>query len=115
LREPYKITVHWKDGRDDIEAARGAQAGLNRRMRTETGMSDLVPGATVEGLGDDAFFTLAGSERMLSVRLGDAAISLVGANREQLIEVARKVLPRIQPNPGASGVGTGSDKGAQDK
>jgi hypothetical protein len=96
--ETFKITVHWKDGRDDMDAARGALAGVNPRGRTESRMSEFVSGSTVEGLGDDAFFTLAGSEPMLSVRFGDVAISLVGATREQLIEIAQKMHPRIEPN-----------------
>jgi hypothetical protein len=114
-RHPFRIKVHWKDGRDELTAARGAQALLNGRLQKETGMSGFVPGATVEGVGDDAFFTLAGIWPMLCARAGDVAVSVEGASQEQLIAIARKALPRIQPDPDANHPRDSSEEPAQGK
>lgn len=111
-RHPFRMTIHWKDGRDELIAARGAQAMLNGRLQKETGMSGSVPGATVEGVGDDAFFTVAGIWPMLCARVGDVAVSVEGASQEQLIAIARKALPRIQPDPDAR---DNSEEAAQGK
>jgi hypothetical protein len=99
FREPLKIGVHWKGGHDEMEAARGGQAIVNGRLAKETGQSDLVPGAGVDGVGDDAFFTVAGVWPMLAARLGDVSVTIEGADRDQLIAIARKALPRIEPEP----------------
>lgn len=96
-RHPFRITVHWTEGRDELQTARAAQAILNRRMQTDTGQTEFVPGATVEGLGDDAFFTLAGFWPMLVARRGDVAVSVEGATREELIAIARQALGRLDP------------------
>jgi hypothetical protein len=99
LREPLKIKVRWESARDDIDAARGAQAILNDKLTKVTGTSDFVPGAAVEGVGDDAFFTLAGIWPMLSTRLGDVSIAVEGTDRDKLIAITRLALPRIKPEP----------------
>jgi hypothetical protein len=98
-RHPFQMTVHWRDGEDEVVAARGAQAMLNGRIGKETGVSGLVPGAAVEGVGDEAFFTLAGIWPMLVARVGDVAIGVEGAPKEQLVAIAQKALPRIKPQP----------------
>ncbi len=115
VRHPLRITVHWKDGRDELTAARGAQAMLNGRLEKETGMSGFVPGATVEAVGDDAFFTLAGIWPMLSARMGDVAVQVEGASQEQMIAIARKALPRIQPDPDAKHPRDSSDEEGEEK
>jgi hypothetical protein len=50
FREPMKIAVRWHGGRDEVEAARGAQAMVNGRLAKDTGKSDFVPGAKVDGV-----------------------------------------------------------------
>jgi hypothetical protein len=97
LRGPLKIKVRWEGARDDIDAARGAQAIVNGKLTKVTGTSDFVPGAAVEGVGDDAFFTLAGIWPMLTARLGDVSIAVEGVERDKLIAIARLALPRIKP------------------
>jgi hypothetical protein len=99
LRHPLLITVRWQGGRDDVEAARGAQAIVNGRLGKDTGKSDIVPGAAVDGVGDEAFFTLAGIWPMLQARLGDVSIGVEGLERDQMIAIARMALPRITPDP----------------
>jgi hypothetical protein len=98
-RLPFQVTVHWSAGEDEMVAARGAQAMVNGRIGKETGMSGLVPGAAVEGVGDEAFFTVAGVWPMLIARLGDVAVGVEGAPKDQLVAVARVALPRIKPQP----------------
>jgi hypothetical protein len=96
FREPMKIAVRWHGGRDEVDAARGAQAMVNGRLAKETGKSDFVPGAKVDGVGDDAFFTLAGIWPMLQARLGDVSIGIEGLEGDQMIAIARLALPRIK-------------------
>jgi hypothetical protein len=96
FREPLKITVRWHGGRDEVDAARAAQAMVNGRLAKETGTSDFVPGAKVDGVGDDAFFTLAGIWPMLQARLGDVSIGIEGLERDPMIAIARLALPRIK-------------------
>jgi hypothetical protein len=92
-----KLTVHWTEGREQLEAARAGTAMVNQMLRGSTGET-AAPGVTIDGLGDDAFFVMAGFVPMLYARSGDTAIGLetVGATREQTIEIARRVLERIK-------------------
>lgn len=96
FREPMKIAVRWHGGRDEVDAARGAQAMVNGRLAKDTGKSDFVPGAKVDGVGDDAYFTLAGIWPMLQARLGDVSIGVEGLEGDQMIAIARLALPRIK-------------------
>jgi hypothetical protein len=96
FREPMKIAVRWHGGRDEVEATRGAQAMVNGRLAKDTGKSDFVPGAKVDGVGDDAFFTLADIWPMLQARLGDVSIGVEGLEGDQMIAIARLALPRIK-------------------
>ena len=97
FRQPLQIAVRWHGGRDDVEAARDAQRIVNGGLTKEAGASDFVPGAKVDGVGDDAFFTIAGVWPMLNARLGDVSIGVEGAARDQMIAIARTALPRITP------------------
>ena len=99
IHEPFTIEVHFKDGRDEMDAARDALKLFGSKRQHSIGQ--FVAGATVKDVGDDAFFTEAGIEPMLTARQGEVAVSLVGGTPEQMVEVARKVLPRIQPDPDA--------------
>jgi hypothetical protein len=99
VHEPFRIEVHFKDGRDEMDAARGALKLFGGKGPNSVGQ--FVAGETVKGVGDDAFFTVAGIEPMLTARLGDVAVSLVGGVPEQMLQIARKALPRIQPDPDA--------------
>ena len=51
---PLKITVHWKDGRDDMDAARGGEKLLAGKVGKNPVFDGLLSGETVPGLGDDA-------------------------------------------------------------
>lgn len=93
--EPFAITVYFKGGRNEMEAARQAVKFFGGKGPNSVGQ--LVAGATVKDVGDDAFVTEAGIEPILTARRGDVAVSLLGGTPDQLNEVARKVLPRIQP------------------
>ena len=77
-----------------MEAARQAVKFFGGKGPNSVGQ--LVAGATVKDVGDDAFVTEAGIEPIFAARRGDVAVSLLGGTPDQL-EVARKVLPRIQP------------------
>jgi hypothetical protein len=99
LRQPLLVGVHWNGGRDEVEAARGGQAIVNGRLGRESGQADPVPGAALTGVGDEAFFVVAGIQPMLSARLGDVSIEIHGADRDQSAAIARLALPRITPDP----------------
>jgi hypothetical protein len=93
---PVVIEVHWKDGRQQLAAARYALRRLENRTRTAAGDKTVV-GTTVAGLGDDAFLLMAGLMPSLYVQKGDAAIAVEaqGASDEQLMSIARKALARL--------------------
>jgi hypothetical protein len=92
-----KMNVYWTGGREELDAARTGVGMVNRALRGPVG-EQAAPGADLEGLGDDAFFAMAGFVPMLFVRQGDAAISLEcsGATREQTVAIARKALERLK-------------------
>jgi hypothetical protein len=89
--------VHWTDGRQQLAAARYALRRLENKTRTAAGDKTVV-GTTVTGLGDDAFFLMAGLMPLLHARKGDAAIIVEaqGASDDQLVAIARKVLARLR-------------------
>jgi len=95
---PVVIEVHWTDGREQLAAARDALRRPENKTRTATGDKTVV-GTTVPGLGDDAFFLMAGLMPLLHVRKGDAAIVVEaqGASDVQLVAIARKALERLRP------------------
>jgi hypothetical protein len=104
--QPYSeglvITAHWKDGHDEVAAARAAKAivagGLAKDVGKNSDLMTLVSGDNVEGVGDEAYFTMAGIHPMLVARLGQVAIGVEGVERDQAIAIAQKALPRITPD-----------------
>lgn len=96
--EPFRIEVYFKDGHEQMDASRGA---LKLFKKGPNSVGQFVNGETLKDVGDDAFFTVAGIEPMLAARQGDVAVDLLGATPDQMVEVARKILPRIQPEPAA--------------
>ncbi|MGB2716158.1 MAG: hypothetical protein WBC51_18395 [Vicinamibacterales bacterium] len=94
---PVVIETHWTDGRQHLAAARDAVRQLEKNTRTQAGKKT-VAGRTVEGLGDDAYFTLAGFMPMLHVRKGEAAVVIEaqGASDAQLTAIARKAVERLR-------------------
>lgn len=101
---PLEITVHWKDGQDEVAAARGAKALLGGRLDKQFGkgspLAGLISGEDVEGVGDEAYFTMAAIHPMLVARLGDVAVGVEGVDQEALVAIAKLALPRITPDPG---------------
>jgi hypothetical protein len=100
--EPFRIEVHFKDGQQEMDAARGA---LKFFGKGKNSVGQFVAGEAVKDVGDDAYLTMAGIEPMLAARKGDVAVHLLGATTDQMVEVARKILPRIQPEPDAKDEG----------
>ena len=102
LAEPIVVTVHWKDGKDEVLAARAAKALVAGRLTKQfgKGAGETVAGETVDVVGDEAYFTLAGLHTMFVARLGDVAVGVEGADENQLIAIAKLALPRITPDPG---------------
>jgi hypothetical protein len=101
-RDPFTITVHLKDAGDEMVAARSAQSWMNGVAKNlplpKDG--DFVGGTTVDGLGDEAFITtVGGGWPRLVARQGDIGLELFGGSAKQLVAVARKALPRIEPEP----------------
>lgn len=92
-----KLVVDWKDGRDELEAARAGAGILDKHLKRTVGQS-LVDGETIEGLGDDAFFLTAGIMPWLYVRKRDTSIQIeaYGGTQEQMIAIGRKVLDRVR-------------------
>lgn len=97
--EPMRITVHWSGAEDDVKATRMAMKMMGQVLKNQTGMSGLTHGETLDGLGDDAFFGVAGIHPMLTVRKGDASFEVEGAAEEALIQIARLAVPRLKPDP----------------
>ena len=94
------IEMHWKDGREELEAARSAIRIVTRRVEKdapEIDPSEIVDGETVPALADDAFFSLAGVMPFLYVRKGDVAFTIegYGETKEQMIAVARVVVAKL--------------------
>jgi hypothetical protein len=109
-RDPFTITVHLKDAGDELVAARSAQSWMNGVARNlplpKDG--DFVGGTTVDGLGDEAFITtVGGGWPRLVARQGEIGIELFGGSAQQLVAVARRALPRIEPtsSPGRANAG----------
>ena len=97
--EPMRITVHWSGAEDEVKAARFAMKMMGQVLKNQTGMTGLTHGETLDGLGDDAFFGVAGIHPMLTVRKGDASFEVEGAAEEALIQIARLAVPRLKPDP----------------
>lgn len=97
--EPMRITVHWTGAEDDVKATRMAMKMMGQVLKNQTGMTGLTHGETLDGLGDDAFFGVAGIHPMLTVRKGDASFEVEGAAEEALIQIARLAVPRLKPDP----------------
>jgi hypothetical protein len=97
--EPMQITVHWTGGTDDVEAARLAMKMMGGILKSQTGMTGLTHGETLDGLGDEAFFGIAGIHPMLTVRKADASFAVEGAAEEALVAIARLAVPRLVPDP----------------
>ncbi len=47
--------------------------------------------------------------------MGDVAVQVEGASQEQMIAIARKALPRIQPDPDAKHPRDSSDEEGEEK
>lgn len=94
---PVAIEVHWRGGKDELDAARAAVGFLGDRTRTSDG-TRTVAVRPVTGLGDEAFVVAAGFMPMLHVRLGDRAVAVEagGLRDEQLVAIARKLLERLK-------------------
>lgn len=92
-----KLEVHWKGGRDELQAARDGMKIVDKQATRTEGFS-LVEGQKVDGLGDDAFFVVAGIMPWLYVRKGDTAVQIeaYGGTQEQMMAVARIVLARLR-------------------
>jgi hypothetical protein len=92
-----RLEVAWSDGRDQMDAWRGGVDQVREQVRKTLGQSAPVSGETVKGVGDDAFFVVAGFTPMISARKGDVAVSVraQGATRDQLIAILRSALQRI--------------------
>jgi hypothetical protein len=97
--EPMQITVHWSGAEDDVKASRLAMKMMAQVLKNQTGMTGLTQGETLDGLGDDAFFGVAGIHPMLTVRKGDASFAVEGAAEEALVQIARLAVPRLTPDP----------------
>jgi hypothetical protein len=92
-----RLEVAWNDGRGEMEAWRGGVDQVKRDMPKRTGQQAPVGAETVAGVGDDAFFVVAGFTPMMAARKGDVALSVrvQGASRDQLIAIVRKALARL--------------------
>jgi hypothetical protein len=97
--EPMQITVHWSGAADEVQAARLAMKMMGGILKNQTGITGLTHGETLDGLGDEAFFGIAGIHPMLTVRKGDASFEVEGAAQEALIQIARLAVPRLTPDP----------------
>jgi len=97
--EPMQITVHWSGGEDDVQAARLAMSMMGKIVKNQTGIGGLAQGESLDGLGDEAFFGIAGIHPMLTVRKADASFGVEGAAQEALVQIARLALPRLIPDP----------------
>lgn len=95
FRLPMKITAHREGGKSEVIAARGAERFMSGQIQKDTGMKGLISGGPVDGVGDEAFYTLAAIMPMLTARIGDTGISIEGAERDQMAAIARLLLPRI--------------------
>lgn len=91
------LTVHWTGGRDELESARDGVKIVDSHLKKTEGMS-MVEGQKIEGLGDDAFFVVAGVMPWLYVRKGDTSVAIeaFGSTQEQMVAIASAVLPRLQ-------------------
>jgi hypothetical protein len=97
--EPMQITVHWSGAEDEVKAARLAMKMMGQILKSQTGMTGLTHGETLDGLGDEAFFGVAGIHPMLTVRKADASFEVEGAAEEAMIQIARLAVPRLTPDP----------------
>jgi hypothetical protein len=97
--EPMRITVHWSGAEEDVKASRLAMKMMGQVLKNQTGMTGLTQGETLDGLGDDAFFGVAGIHPMLTVRKGDASFEVEGAAEQALVQIARLAVPRLTPDP----------------
>ncbi len=101
--QPVEITVHWKDGKDEVAGARMAKAlvsgTLGKQFGKGSSIASLVDGGAVEGVGDEAYFTMAAIHPMLVARLGDVAVGVEGVDQDQLVAIAKLALPRVTPDP----------------
>lgn len=91
------LTVHWEGGHEELRAARAGVALFNQSVRSVTD-GTAAPSSTLDGVGDDAFFVMAGFMPMLYARVDDTAITIesFGANEDEIVEIARTVLARIK-------------------
>lgn len=92
-----KLAVHWKKGKDELDAARAGVKILDNHLKRTEGVS-LIEGQKVDGLGDDAFFVVAGIMPWLYVRKGDAAVQIedYGGTQDEMIAIGRIVLGRLR-------------------
>lgn len=97
--EAMQITVHWSGAADEVKGARIAMKMMGQVLKNQTGMTGLTHGETLDGLGDEAFFGIAGIHPMLTVRKGDASFEVEGAAQEALVQIAKLAVPRLIPDP----------------
>lgn len=97
--EPLTITVRWSGDEGAVKGAEIAQKMIGAIVANQTGIKGLSSGEKVQGIGDDAYFTVAGIHPTLTARKGDLSFQVEGAAREALITIAQTALPRLTPEP----------------